>query len=343
MIRDGWFRGRKARRFTLQWHLTNACPFQCRHCYDRTDRQELDLPQALSVLEDFLIFCRGRRVSPHISLSGGDPMACGHFWDLYGTIAQAAVPISILGNPISAHTIRRLLEIRPPACYQVSLEGLQEHNDAIRGDGHFEMVMAFLLDARRLGLKTHVMLTLTRANADQVIPLGESLRGLTERFTFNRLSQVGNAVDMELPDKPRFVQLLRQYLAARRMNPVLGVKENLFSILRQQAGRPPFPGCTGFGCGAAFNFVALLPDGQVHACRKYPSLLGNIKAERFDSIYESPAARLCRSGPSACRKCRLRRHCRGCRCLVWSRSRSTTRLRSLLLLERLFELRDAST
>ena len=32
----------------------------------------------------------------------------------------------------------------------------------------------------------------------------------------------------------------------------------------------PFGGCTGFGCGAAFNFMAVLPDGEVHACRKVP-------------------------------------------------------------------------
>ena len=35
MIRDRWFFGRATRSFTLQWHLTNACPFHCRHCYDR--------------------------------------------------------------------------------------------------------------------------------------------------------------------------------------------------------------------------------------------------------------------------------------------------------------------
>jgi selenobiotic family peptide radical SAM maturase len=312
MIRDGWYCGRATRSFTLQWHLTNACPFECRHCYDRSDRRELDLPQSLAVLDDFQTFCRQRRVAPHISLSGGDPLAYGRFWELYHAIAEAGIPISILGNPISPSVIEQLLGIQPPVYYQVSLEGLREHNDAIRGDGHFNRVMAFLVAARRLGLSTHVMLTLTRANVEQVIPLGEALRGLTERLTFNRLSQVGNAADLELPDQRQFVRLLRQYLAARRTNPVLGLKENLLSILRQRSRRRPFPGCTGFGCGAAFNFVALLPDGEVHACRKYPSPLGNIRMSTLDSIYESPKARQHRAGPTACRGCRLRRHCGGC-------------------------------
>jgi selenobiotic family peptide radical SAM maturase len=315
MIREGWLRGRRTRTFTLQWHLTNRCGSQCRHCYDRWDRGELGLPQALAVLEDFRAFCRRRRVVPQISLSGGDPMAYAPFWELYETIARAGIRLSILGNPITAPSVQRLLAIGPPVYYQVSLEGLREHNDAIRGAGHFERTMAFLADARRLGLTTHVMLTLTAANAEEVLELGETLRGRTARFTFNRLAQVGGGADLALPDKPRFVRFLRQYLAARRTNPVLGIKENLLGILWRRRRR--FPGCTGFGCGAAFNFVALLPDGEVHACRKYPSLLGDIRTASLAAIYDGPAARRYRAGPAACRACRLFDHCRGCGAVVY--------------------------
>lgn len=316
MIREGWFRGRKTGHFTLQWHVTNACPFRCRHCYDRSERQELDLPQALAVLDDFRAFCHRRAVVPQISLTGGDPLAYAHFWELYRAIAAAGIRVSILGNPISGRTIERLLEVRPPIYYQVSLEGMREHNDAVRGTGHFDQTMEFLAAARQCGLPTHVMLTLTRANLDEVLPLGESLRGLTARFTFNRLSQVGSAVGLELPEKGAFVRLLHEYLVACRTNPILRMKDNLFNLLRPR-GRRPLPGCTGFGCGAAFNFVSLLPDGEVHACRKYPSPLGNVRTASLDTIYDSPAARAYRAGLAACRGCRLRRHCRGCAAVVY--------------------------
>jgi selenobiotic family peptide radical SAM maturase len=312
MIRDRWFFGRAASAFTLQWHLTNACPFHCRHCYDRSDRREPPLPDALAVLADLQAFCRKRRVAAQVSLSGGDPLWYSHFWELYDAIARANVAVSILGNPIGPDDLARLLRAARPVYYQVSLEGLREHNDAVRGSGHFDRVMAFLSEARRRGLRTHVMLTLTQANLDQVVSLGEHLRGLTTRFTFNRLAQVGEAADMEPVEPRRFQQFLRSYLAARRTNPVLGVKENLLSILRVQSGRRPFVGCTGYGCGAAFNFVALLPDGEVHACRKFPSLIGDIRQSSLEAIYASAAAKRYRAGPTPCRRCRLRRQCGGC-------------------------------
>lgn len=314
MIWDRWPFGRSTRSFTLQWHLTNACPFHCRHCYDRTQRGHLDLPDALAVLADLRAFCRSRGVVPHVCLSGGDPLLYPHFWELYQAIAHAQMGVSLLGNPIAPEVIDRLLGIQRPAYYQVSLEGLQDHNDAIRGPGHFERTLAFLRHARRQGLETHVMLTLTRANLEQVIPLGDRLRGWTARFTFNRLSQVGEAAGagMDLPDPGEYAAFLESFLAARRLNPVLGVKDNLLNILRHCSGRRLFPGCTGFGCGAAFNFVALLPDGEVHACRKFPSLLGDIRQANLGAIYGSAVAQRYRQGAKDCHTCRLRRSCGGC-------------------------------
>ncbi len=312
MLRDRWLFGRKTGTFTLQWHLTNACPFHCAHCYDRSQREIPSLNEANRILSDFLDFCRRSRVQPHLSLSGGDPLLYPHFHELYRAVSAAGVPTSILGNPISRAAIEGLLQIQAPTYYQVSLEGLQEQNDAIRGPGHFEKVMEFLANARSAGMETHVMLTLTRANADQVIPLGNLLRGLTARFTFNRLTQVGNGRLLQPADPASFAALLGEYFTARRENPILGFKDNLFNIVRHQHGRSLLPGCTGFGCGAAFNFVALLPDGEVHACRKYPSPIGHISRSSFYEIYHSSAARSHRRGPTACAGCPVKKSCGGC-------------------------------
>jgi selenobiotic family peptide radical SAM maturase len=272
----------------------------------------LDLSDALAVLDDLLGFCRSRGVVPQVCLSGGDPLFYPFFWELYEAVAKARVAVSLLGNPIAPEVIRRLQVIQAPVYYQVSLEGLAEHNDAVRGAGHFERTMSFLRHARRLGLETHVMLTLTRDNLEQVIPLGDVLRGWTARFTFNRLSQTGEAEGLALPEPQVFASFLERYLAARRTNPVFGVKDNLFNILRDRSGRRPFPGCTHFGCGAAFNFVALLPDGELHACRKYPSRIGNIREACLARLYDSPVARRYRAGAVECQRCKLRRSCGGC-------------------------------
>lgn len=309
--------GRRAARFTLQWHLTHACDLHCKHCYDRTKRSVLRLPDALAVLDDLEAFCRAREVEPAILLSGGNPFFYPWFFDLYEEIARRNIGVGILGNPVSRSVLDRMVAIRRPRYFQVSLEGLEEHNDCIRGKGTFQRALDFLPMLRDLGIQAVVMTTLTDRNIDQVIPLGRLLEGRADRFTFNRLSQVGEGASLGIPDKERYGRFMVDYMVAARSNPILGFKDNLFNIFRHELGQPLYGGCTGQGCGAAFNFLAVLPDGAVHACRKFPSPVGWVPEQDLGSIYDSERARLYRQGSGACTGCAVRHRCGGCLAVVY--------------------------
>ena len=302
--------------FTLQWHITNACDLHCRHCYDREKRSPLIAEDGLRIIEDFDRFCYEKNVRGHICFSGGNPFMSPHFYHLYEAAAEKGFALSLLGNPVPAEELQRVIDISMPEYFQVSLEGLEAHNDFIRGEGFYRRVMDFLSLLRKKQVPSAVMLTLTKANIDQVLPLADILREKTDYFTFNRLSQVGEGTSLSLPDRDTYRKFLDEYLAAANDNPVIGLKDNLINILREHRGISPFGGCTGFGCGAAFNFVALLPDGEVHACRKFPSLVGNILKSDFLTLYDSKEARRYREGPQACCECRLRPVCGGCMAVV---------------------------
>jgi selenobiotic family peptide radical SAM maturase len=312
MLRDGRLWGRKAAAFTLQWHLTNACELACRHCYDRSNLGCLSLAQAQTILASLLDFCRRKRIRGQVCLTGGNPFLYPHFLPLYRAIAATDCDISILGNPVTEDQLAAIVELRKPTYFQVSLEGRHEHNDRIRGAGHYERVLAFLPLLRKWQVPSQVMLTLHRENMAELVPLAVALAGRVDRFTWNRLAQVGSGSELALPGKREYVELLQSYVIASRTHPHLRFKDGLFNILRLHYGRPRTHGCTGFGCGAAFNFVAVLPDGQVHACRKFPSPIGNLLESSLAAIYASAAARRYRRGSQACRFCRLRNSCGGC-------------------------------
>jgi len=298
--------------FTLQWHITQACDLHCRHCYDRSDRSPLSLERAVEILDEFREFCRDRRVRGHISFSGGNPLLYPGFKELYRRAADKGFSVAILGNAATRSQVEEIVDIAMPTHYQVSLEGLEKHNDAIRGRGYFRRVMEFLPVLRDLGVYSMVMLTLTRDNVDQVIPLAEYLRDRVDSFTFNRLSPVGEGAALQLPDRDDFVRFLEGYLDAAQDNPVMGLKDNLFNIILYRRGGKLTGGCTGYGCGAAFNFLTLLPEGEVHACRKFPSLIGNINERSLAELYDSESAARYRAGASACLGCSIRPVCGGC-------------------------------
>jgi selenobiotic family peptide radical SAM maturase len=298
--------------FTIQWHITNRCDLHCKHCYDRTRRSPLTLPQGERILDEMGEFCIDRNVRGHVCFSGGNPFLSPHFFDHYRGAVERGFGTSILGNPVTRGKLDKLVEIARPGYYQVSLEGLEEHNDSIRGEGTYRRAVEFLDLLEEMGISSSVMLTLTGENIEEVLRLGEMLRERTEYFTFNRLSPVGEGADLLLPDQDRFEEFLRDYVAAAEDNPILGFKDNLINIVLREEGREPFGGCTGYGCGAAFNFVAILPDGEVHACRKFPSPIGNVLEQSLAVIHDSDRAARYRRGTEACEGCELRATCGGC-------------------------------
>lgn len=298
--------------FTLQWHITQACELHCKHCYDRSTRTPIPFSTAVRILDDLRLFCNNRYVTGAVSFSGGNPLLHPEFSKIYRAAAERGFALAILGNPAPWEKIAELIEIQMPAFYQVSLEGLRDHNDTIRGHGHFDRVMTFLDVLKELRVPSMVMLTITSENIGQVLSLAEVLRDKADVFHFNRLSLVGKGANLKLPDVRTYRTFLESYLDAARDNPVMGIKDNLINIIRQDRGNAPFGGCTGYGCGAAFNFMALLADGEVHACRKFPSLIGNIYRQGIAEIYDSEQAQRYRSGCAACRSCKIRPVCGGC-------------------------------
>lgn len=302
----------QAEAFTLQWHITHSCDLHCQHCYDRSDRKDVPLAQGVRILDQLRHFCLDHHVDGQVSFSGGNPFLHPEFIDLYRAAHERNLNVAILGNPVSEEQLNSVLRIARPVFFQVSLEGLEGHNDLIRGKGNFDAVLDFLDLLKTKEIYSMVMLTMTSANLDQVLPLAEILRDRVDLFTFNRLAMVGEGSNLESPGPVEYQAFVESYLQARQHNPAIALKDSLINIQLEQEKHPLFGGCTGFGCGAAFNFVSLLPDGQVHACRKFPSQIGDINRQSLEDIYYSSPALEYRRGCVECANCRLRAVCGGC-------------------------------
>ena len=301
-----------AQAFTLQWHLTQECDLHCRHCYDRSNRPVFPFERALTLLDELREFCSRRFIRGQVSLSGGNPLLYPQFLDLYRAAAERDFMVAILGNACDRASIERLAAIRMPVYYQVSLEGLEQHNDEIRGAGNFRRTVDFLRMLTEMGVPNTVMLTLTRHNMGQVILLAEELKGIAGGLTFNRLALFGEGASLELPAPGEYRAFLETYASSLESHPVLTLKDSLLNTIFERDNSRQFGGCAGYGCGAAFNFVSILSDGEVHACRKFPSPVGNVLTGSLEDAYTSPVADRYRRGSSSCAGCSLHAVCRGC-------------------------------
>ncbi len=286
-----------AKTFTLEWHIVDSLPAP---------------DEGIKILDELKSFCRDRYVRGHVSFSGGDLFPFPNFSKLYQETAARGFATSVLANPIPRKQLEEITKIQRPGTFQVSLEGLREHNDSVRGEGSYDRTIEFLHLLKDFNIPSIVMLTLTRNNIEQVLPLAEELKEHTGHFTFNRLSQAGEGERLSLPTPEQYRRFLEQYVEAADTNPIIGFSDNLINIVLHNKGYKPFDGCTGFGCGAAFNSVAIFPDGEVHACHKFPSSIGNILQDGLAHIYDSDTAKKYRRGANACIGCKMRHLCGGC-------------------------------
>ena len=123
--------------FTLQWHITGECDLNCLHCYDRSGRRSVDSTEGLAYSRPDAGFlpkplCPGtgvffRRQPPAASrFSAAVPRRC-RTWSCHGDP----------GKPHNSRQLSEIVAVQMPSYFQVSLEGLEEHNDRIRGSRTF--------------------------------------------------------------------------------------------------------------------------------------------------------------------------------------------------------------
>lgn len=307
--------------FTLQWYVTSECELNGARCSQPLQPQEVSIEQASKVLADLWDFCLKRHVDGHICFSGGNPFLHPQFMDIYQLASKQGFSTSLQATPVSSQQLEQMIKIQQPSCFQVRIEGLEKHDNQINGKNHFSQTIKFLNLLDEMDISSAVVLTLTKDNMGQILELADFLQDKTDYFTFRRLSPISQGTNLNLPEKEEFYNFVKHYVCASEKNPTMEYRDNLINIELSRRGWQLFDGCTGFGCGAAFNFIALLSDGQAHACQHFPSPIGNIYQSTIAQIYDSSQAEKYRAGSRACLKCRFKPVCGGCMACVSAQGR----------------------
>lgn len=119
----------------LEFQVTDRCNLRCRHCYIGNGRhQDLPMEKIVRVLGEFEEI-QGLR----LLLSGGEPMLHPHFWEINDILRGYAFRSVLLSNGtmITKEGANRLRVHE----VQVSLDGMKEGHEYIRGEGTFEKTL----------------------------------------------------------------------------------------------------------------------------------------------------------------------------------------------------------
>jgi radical SAM protein with 4Fe4S-binding SPASM domain len=119
----------------LEFQITDRCNLHCRHCYIGDGlHQDLPLEKIFKVLKEFEEI-QGLR----LLLSGGEPLLHPHFWEINEILREYPFRSILLSNGTlitkEAAEKLRVHEV------QLSLDGMKEGHESIRGEGTFEKTL----------------------------------------------------------------------------------------------------------------------------------------------------------------------------------------------------------
>ena len=291
---------------------TFTCNARCIHCYMEQHGAMLSLEEL-----QHLFHALARSGTLFLTLTGGEFFTRPDAVEILRAAAEAGFVIDILSNGTRIdETIIAALRVAPVRRVQLSLYGsTADRHDAItRRTGSFTETLRAIYLLRAAKIKVECAMPLFRTTIDDA----EQTRALVERlgcgFLPNHLIIAKNDGGTEPCNLRLSDAQLREYFERPRI-------AALYRGRRPFAEHQYYLGASDLQstapCYSGYNTCAIRPNGDVVPCNQFLYVLGNVRTQSFEEIWEkSPALQHLRSikvqNLTTCRDCALLPHCARC-------------------------------
>jgi radical SAM protein with 4Fe4S-binding SPASM domain len=264
----------------LELQITSRCNLRCRHCYLSSDPgHELPANQVRSVLKEFEDM-QGLRVL----ITGGEPLLHSRFDEINEMLPELFLRKVLFTNGVLLR--QDLLNRLKVQEIQVSIDGMRQAHDTLRGGGSWEAAMGGLRRALDAGYAVSVSTMVHRANLGDFDAMEELFRSLgVHEWTVDVPCDTGRMKEN----------------ADLAVKPEIGGK-----YLGYGYGGGMHASGQGYACG--LHLMAVLPDGRAAKCTFYGDRPVGITSEGLRSCWER--IRPIRLDSLAC-ACEFREACRG--------------------------------
>ena len=267
----------------VTWEVTYACNLSCIHCLSDSGRKregELTTAQARQVIDQMA----ANKVF-QFNIGGGEPFMRPDFLELMDYAHEKGIVtcISTNGTLIDKATARRL--DHPLVYIQVSLDGASaEANDAIRGKGSFNKVMAALEHLRHRDIEVSVNCVLTRRSFPELDKLVDLAASFGAKLRVSRFRPSGRGkeswseLNVQREEMAAFSQWLSRHLA-------VSTGDSFFSVTTEERRS------LGLNmCGACKLTCCLSPQGDIYPCAflQEPEFhAGKLPEEDFATVWNT--------------------------------------------------------
>ena len=318
---------------SIQWHITASCINRCKHCYtfgvgSKEDaKKDLSIEQLYQILDNIKEFEQKFDVRfPLFTITGGDPLFTPNGWTVIERLRSEGRQVGILGIPerVNENTLQKMKTLGV-MFYQVSLDGLKDTHDLIRGNGSFERTINAIkfLDAHNIEYR--IMFTVHNLNQEELIPLINYLEDLNVIGYFAFDFMIGPTTQenefaprmLNAGEAKKIITLYHEksmVLIKKGSRLLLLQKNGLNRVLSMRNANQEMNPVLDMGCSIGKG-LSILADGTVYPCRRLPISIGNLLTDSLEDIllnnsFMKDFRR--RENWEGCKDCKHYNICRGC-------------------------------
>ena len=247
-----------------------------------------------------------------LNITGGEPLLRQDLQDIVEILDRKTNRLEISTNGYFTDKIIEIAKKYPRITIRISVEGLPEKNDRLRGlKNGFDRALRTLLELKDLGIKDiGFAIVISHNNISDLLSLYELTSGLDVEFSQSTMhnSFYFHKFDNRIEDIERVGTIMEEFikrlLNSKRKNLKMRVKDWFrayinMGLLRYIKGENrPIP------CGAGTDSFFVDPRGRVLACNgsDEPWVMGDLKVQGFEEIWRSEQADQVRNLVKNCKK-----------------------------------------
>lgn len=321
----------------VQWHITERCNLRCKHCYHER-YEDPKFPNGASLIEfpewaytinqikTWAINYNAHHKcnqTLHVDVTGGEPFVHKDMdylipmlysnteWFTYGVMTNGLLITDKRAELLAKTNCHRV---------QVSLDGTEAVHDKIRGDGNFKKVLDSIKLLKDYGLFTSISFTATSQNYKSFYDVAQIVCDSGADVLWSDRLIPSNVADkswaLSVEQTKEYLELMHK--AMTKFN----FEGSNFRVDLCRALQFLMTGEEPYKCAAGFDFITLMPNGDVYPCRRLPINVGNIYHESLWDIWlNNKIMKALRSTKSECANsnCAFKNTCDGgLRCLSYA-------------------------
>ena len=234
----------------LELQITNKCNLICRHCYlGEAGKTDLDYETAIKIFDEF-----EKMQGLRLLITGGEPILHKRFWGINVRLPEFGFRSILLSNgTLITKGIAERLNVHE---VQVSLDGMENGHDTIRGKGSFRKALSGIDALKSAGIDVSIATMIHSKNIEEF----ENLNKLIEKMAIVEWN-------VDVPCSSGYLlnnkELLLPYSEAAQ-------------YMHNGFGGGSHGSANKFVCGS--HLCAVTPLGKVIRCGFYPEApLGDVR------------------------------------------------------------------